>query len=86
MMRRQLNDSSLRTLFTKSSNVPHWIHASISFPDPAKNFTIIPDKDAYYHGETITVVVESNPEPNQIQWTHLNTDTVGIFLPQIRIV
>ena len=65
---------------------PVWIHASISFADPVKNFTIIPDKDTYYHGETITVVVESNPEPNQIQWTHLNTDTVGIFSLQISII
>ena len=56
---------------------PVRIHTSISSPDPAKNFTIIPDKGPYYHGETITVLVESNPEPNQIQWTHLNSDTVG---------
>ena len=49
------------------------------FLDMARNVTISPDKDTFYHGETMYVLVEANPAPNQIKWTHLNTSTVSTF-------
>ena len=49
------------------------------FADVGKNFTIVPDKSTYYQGESIQVLVEANPPPNQYKWTYLNVNTVSTF-------